>query len=285
MSEHMTGAIADSYSGPTKGKLTLVHLYPREMSIYGDFGNVRALQVRLQRHGYEVEVVAHHPGTPLREDADLVIGGGGQDSGQSRVEVDLGRNGDCLRALAADGVPMLVVCGMYQLFGNDFTTVGGRRLPGLGILDVTTTGGARRMIGPVVLDTAFGQMVGYENHSGRTVRGAGQAALGSVLFGNGNNGEDGTEGAVTGSVYGTYLHGPVLPVNPALTDELIRTAVDRQGNGGFQPEVLDDTLADQARGRQIERLLAGYDDGGSRVFPAPRDLARSAVKKVKELRR
>lgn len=276
-----TGAIAQTYTGPVKGALTLVHLYPREMSIYGDLGNTRALQVRLQRHGYEVEVVGHAPGEQLREDADLVVGGGGQDSGQARVEDDLARNGDTLRHLAKDGVPMLVVCGMYQLFGRDFTTVAGQRMPGLGILDVTTTGGAERMIGPVVIENCFGQMVGYENHSGRTLRGGAQDPLGTVLFGHGNDGRDKTEGAVRDAVYGTYLHGPVLPANPALTDTLIRFAVDRRVEGGFQPENLDDTMADQARTRQVERLLAGYDDGDGSVLPGPREVARRLLRRAR----
>ena len=262
------------FAGPSKGRLTLVHLYPREMSIYGDFGNVRALSIRARRHGYDVDVVAHHPGEEFPQAADLVLGGGGQDSGQARVEDDLKSIGPRLAELAAGGVPMLVVCGMYQLFGRDFTTVAGRRLPGLGILDVTTTGGTERMIGPVVVSTRFGDIVGYENHSGRTVRGEGQEPLGSVLFGRGNDGVDGTEGAVRDNVYGTYLHGPVLPANPAFSDELIRAAVERSG-ATFEPEILDDELADEARTRQIERLLSA----------APRSRLGSLTRALGGLRR
>ncbi len=270
----------------SKGRLTLVHLYPREMSIYGDLGNVRALSRRVRGHGYDVQVVAHHPGQEFPESADLVVGGGGQDSGQARVVDDLRRIGPRLVELAADGVPMLVVCGMYQLFGRDFTTVEGVRLPGLGILDVTTTGGSERMIGPVVVSTRFGDMVGYENHSGRTARGEGQQPLGSVLFGKGNDGVDGTEGAVRENVYGTYLHGPVLPANPALSDELIRAAVERSLGRPFEPMSCDDTLADEARTRQIERLLGAGEQAaasrlsrvvgvGSRVFGAVGRAGRS----------
>lgn len=243
-------------SGPTKGRITLVHLYPREMSIYGDLGNTRALATRLRRHRYEVDLVDHHPGEKLPSGAHLVVGGGGQDSGQARVEADLEVNGPLLKALAEDGTPMLMICGMYQLFGNDFTTVQGRRLPGLGILDVTTRGNEKRMIGPVVLGTEHGEVVGYENHSGSTTLGAGQQPFGTVRHGHGNNGTDGTEGAVRGHVYGSYLHGPLLPANPALTDALIKAAVDRALSRGFEPEELDDTLADEARTRQISRLLA-----------------------------
>lgn len=240
-----------------KGTIRLVHLYPREMSIYGDLGNTRALASRLGRHGYDVDLVEHHPGDELSAGAHLLVGGGGQDSGQARVEEDLERNGPMLKALAQDGTPMLMICGMYQLFGNDFVTVAGQRLPGLGILDVTTRGNAKRMIGPVVLDTDHGPVVGYENHSGTTTLGAGQAAFGTVRHGRGNNGKDGTEGARRHHVYGTYLHGPVLPANAAFADALVAAAVDRAFTRGFQPEELDDTLADEAQRRQIERLLSG----------------------------
>jgi lipid II isoglutaminyl synthase (glutamine-hydrolysing) len=237
-----------------KGAVHLVHLYPREMSIYGDLGNTRALAARIRRHGYSPVVHQHHPGTPFPEHAHLVLGGGGQDSGQVRVEDDLERIGDRLRELAAAGTPMLMICGMYQLFGNAFITVEGQRLPGLGILDVTTQGNAKRMIGPVVLDTEFGDVVGYENHSGSTTLGDGQAPFGRVRAGMGNNGTDGTEGARTGNVFGSYLHGPILPANPRFADALVGMAA-RVATGDFQPAQLDDRLADEARTRQVRRLV------------------------------
>ncbi len=244
-------------TGPSKGRITLVHIYPREMSIYGDLGNTRAMASRLRWHGYEVDQRDHHPGHEFPADAHLILGGGGQDSGQARVEADLDRNADTLRALAGDGCPMLMICGMYQLFGNAFITVEGQELPGLGILDVTTHGNPTRMIGPVVMSTRFGDVVGYENHSGSTVLGEGQEPFGRVAFGFGNNGKDGTEGAVTGNVYGTYLHGPILPANTALADGLLALAVERALSRPFEPGQLDDSIAEQARTRQITRLLTG----------------------------
>ncbi len=237
-----------------KGQIKVVHIYPREMSIYGDLGNTRALASRLRWHGYEPLVHQHHPGSDFPTDAHLVLGGGGQDSGQARVEEDLAQNADVLRALAADGTPMLMICGMYQLFGNAFITIEGDRLPGIGILDVTTTGNAKRMIGPVVLETAYGDVVGYENHSGATVLGRGQRPFGTVLSGLGNNGNDRTEGAVTGSVFGSYLHGPVLPANPAFADALIGLAVERALGEPFVPGDINDDLANEARTRQVRRL-------------------------------
>ncbi|HEY7718952.1 MAG TPA: cobalamin biosynthesis protein CobB, partial [Pedococcus sp.] len=218
-------------------------------------GNTRCLAARIRRHGYVPVVHQHHPGGEFPADPHLIVGGGGQDSGQVRVEADLERLADRLRELADAGVPMLMICGMYQLFGNAFITVEGTRLPGLGILDVTTQGNAKRMIGPVVLQTDFGEVVGYENHSGSTTLGAGQAAFGTVRSGFGNNGTDQTEGARTGNVIGSYLHGPILPANPALADALIGLAAERSTGRPFQPEVLDDAVADQARNRQVRRLV------------------------------
>jgi len=250
----MSSATSGSHPG-SKGQIKVVHIYPREMSIYGDLGNTRCLASRLRWHGYEPLVHQHHPGDDFPADAHLVLGGGGQDSGQARVQDDLAYNADVLRSLAADGTPMLMICGMYQLFGNAFITLDGERLPGIGILDVTTQGNAKRMIGPVVLDTVYGDVVGYENHSGSTELGPGQRPFGTVKSGMGNNGNDRTEGAVTGNVFGSYLHGPVLPANPTFADALIRLAVERALGEPFVPGAIDDELAVQARARQVHRLV------------------------------
>ncbi|WP_228386805.1 type 1 glutamine amidotransferase [Ornithinicoccus halotolerans] len=255
MSEQHTADLTGPPPGGSKGRVHLVHLYPREMSIYGDLGNTRCLAARLRWHGYEPVVHDHHPGAPWPERADLLVGGGGQDSGQIRVQDDLAAHADRLRQLVADGVPMLMICGMYQLFGQAFTTVEGTRLPGLGILDVTARGNAKRMIGPVVLETELGDVVGYENHSGSTELGPGQQPFGRVRHGSGNNGNDGTEGARTGNVIGSYLHGPLLPANPALADFLVGAAA-RRATGDFVPGDVDDTLAQEAHRRQVRRLLA-----------------------------
>ena len=253
--EPQDSAVVPDASREGKGAIHLVHLYPREMSIYGDLGNTRALAARIRRHGYSPVVHQHHPGSPFPEQAHLVVGGGGQDSGQVRVEADLEQIADRLRELASGGTPMLMICGMYQLFGNAFITVEGKRLPGLGILDVTTQGNAKRMIGPVVLSTDFGDVVGYENHSGSTTLGDGQAPFGTVRSGFGNNGTDRTEGARTANVIGSYLHGPILPANPALADALIGLAAERATGRPFEPETQDDGFADEARGRQVRRLV------------------------------
>src|SRR5437899_2308827 len=141
-------------------QIVIAHLYPRDMNIYGDIGNIIALTKRLEWRGYEVKVRAVEPGEPFDfAGVDIVFGGGGQDSGQLIVGEDLLRRGDDLRAMAADGVPMLVICGTYQLFGRGFTTLDGREIPGISVFRASTVGGSVRMIGNVVVDSRFGQLV------------------------------------------------------------------------------------------------------------------------------
>lgn len=216
-------------------ELVILSLYPRDMNIYGDRGNVLALERRVQAHGFVPRVVELNPGDALPDTIDLVIGGGGQDSGQGRVAADLALRAEEFRALADDGVPMLMICGLYQLFGHRFVTHTGDELSGIGVLDVETRGGSERMIGNIVLDSPeFGEIIGYENHSGVTTLGPGSQPLGRVTQGAGNNPTDGVEGARTGNVIGSYLHGSLLPKNPALSDFLIGEAARRRYSA-FEP--------------------------------------------------
>ena len=209
--------------------LRIAHLYPRDLNVYGDLGNVITLVKRLEWRGYRAEVLPVEAGRPMDfSSVDLVFGGGGQDSGQLVSAGDLLERGPELHRRVEDGVPILLVCGSYQLFGREFTTSDGRHVPGLGIFRSATVGGPHRMIGNIVLESPFGRLVGFENHSGRTVLDPGQEALGTVVQGFGNNGSSAEEGAVTGNAIGTYLHGPVLPKNPVLADHLLLTALRRR---------------------------------------------------------
>ncbi|HEY8827454.1 MAG TPA: glutamine amidotransferase [Jatrophihabitantaceae bacterium] len=226
--------------------MKLIHLYPREMNIYGDTGNVLVLRRRLQWRGLPVEVVAVSIGDPLPHDADILLGGGGQDAAQGEIGADFAGRGAELRAMADDGVVMLTICGTYQMLGHEFVTQEGRRIPGVGVLDVVTHGQAERLIGNNFVDTAdVGRLVGYENHSGLTELGPGVRPLGTTQSGRGNNGRDRSEGAVRDNVIGTYLHGPVLAKSPRFADELLRRALSRRGlDTDLEP--LDDTLPEQA---------------------------------------
>jgi lipid II isoglutaminyl synthase (glutamine-hydrolysing) len=226
--------------------ITLVHLYPREMNIYGDTGNVLVLRKRLEWRGLPVRVVPVNVGDPMPNDADILLGGGGQDAAQGEIGADFAARGAQLRAMADDGVVMLAICGSYQMLGHEFVTLEGRRIEGVGVLDVTTHGQAVRLIGNNYVDTPdTGRLVGYENHSGLTTLGPGARPLGRTQQGRGNNGKDGTEGAVRDNVIGTYLHGPVLAKSPQFADDLLRRAFARRGES-TDLEALDDSLPDLA---------------------------------------
>ena len=225
--------------------LTLVHLYPREMNIYGDTGNVLVLRRRLQWRGLDAKIVPVAVGDDIPTDADVILGGGGQDAAQGDIGADFLTKGATLAAMADDGVVMLAICGTYQMLGHEFLTKDGVRIEGTGVLDVTTTGSDTRLIGNHLIDTEFGRLAGYENHSGLTELGPGVVPLGRTVSGRGNNGHDLTEGAVRANVFGTYLHGPVLAKSARFADELLRRALVRQGSSG-DLEPLDDTLADTA---------------------------------------
>lgn len=226
--------------------LTIVHLYPAEMNIYGDMGNIIALRKRLEWRGYKVRIESVEIGkTSDLSKADIIFGGGGQDSGQLVVGPDLIRHSTELKQMARDGLPMLVVCGLYQLFGRGFITLEGQELPGIGVFEASTTGSSMRMIGNICIETKFGRLVGFENHSGQTELEQSQAALGRVVKGFGNNQHRVDEGAVSFNAIGTYLHGPLLPKNPVLADHIILTALKRRWNVQ-ELEPLDDTIELQA---------------------------------------
>lgn len=231
----------------------LLHLYPNEMNTYGDRGNLLTLVRRAEWHGLETVVHYHHAGDVLPKQVDLVLGGGGQDSAQADIQADILKIGDQLHELVDAGVPMLMVCGTYQLFGNRFVTNTGQEIKGIGVFDVETLGGVKRLIGNAAVQTTdFGTLYGFENHSGKTYLQGTQQPFGQLARGNGNNGEDKTEGARTNNAIGTYLHGPLLPNNPALADGLLKLALLSQG---VEPKFksLDDTLAAQTRANAARR--------------------------------
>jgi len=231
----------------------ILFLYPNEMNIYGDTGNAIVLQKRLAWRGFDAEIIFHHPGKPLAEKPDIIVGGGGQDSGQRKVFEDLLAIGDKLHDLADENVPMLLVCGLYQLFGHGFYTHDGDSMKGISIFNAETRATSQRLIGNITLDTKFGTLIGYENHSGQTKLLGDQQALGTVVKGFGNNAEEGHEGAVYRHVYGTYLHGSLLPKNPLFADALIAQALKNRGD--LTPLTpLDDHFASQARDKLLTRL-------------------------------
>ena len=238
--------------------IRILQLYPREMNIYGDWGNVLVLKQRLKWYGYNPVVGEYNAGDTFPEDVDILVGGGGQDSGQVVIQQDLQQLAPTLRALADDGLPMLVICGLYQLFGRFFRTHEGTLIPGIGILDLETHGGEERLIGNVLsVSDEFGEIHGYENHSGQTFLGPGVKPLAEIRKGEGNNTKDSTEGARYRNVVASYLHGSLLPKNPAIADFLIQQAAIRKF-GSFDPAPRsEEDLAELSKLSEMARQHAG----------------------------
>lgn len=245
--------------------MKICHLYPDLLDLYGDRGNIMALSVRSQWRGLESEVQMVSLGEPIDfQTLDILFIGGGSDREQSILVEDLMKREQELRAAIEDGLVVLAICGGYQLLGQYYQITDGTRIPGLGILDLWTIAGPKRLIGNVVVDCSGRQfplstlstLVGFENHSGKTFLGSGLQPLGKVLHGNGNNGEDGGEGVRYKNVFGTYLHGPLLPKNPHFADLLLELALARRGIS--EPlSLLDDQLEEMAHQTVVERILAG----------------------------
>ena len=217
------------------------------MNLYGDHGNILAIKRRCEWRGIKTNIIHYEPGDKFPDDVDIIFGGGGQDSGQSKIEADLQKIAPKLKNLVESGTPTLVICGLYQLFGNYFETSEGQKIEGTKIIDVKTVAGPTRLIGNITINTPeFGEVVGYENHSGLTYLGEGIQAFGTVISGAGNNGNDMTEGVKYHNCICTYLHGPILPKNPRITDFLILKALENKTGKTQKLEVLNDRIEQRA---------------------------------------
>lgn len=233
--------------------ITILHLYSNDMNIYGDHGNVLVLRQRLEWHGYKPQIIEYNSGDKFPDDIDIIVGGGGQDSGQTKIQTDLVAIGPKLCELANNGTPMLMICGLYQLFGKFFKTAEGEIIEGIGLLDIETFAKSERLIGNIITHSEqFGDIYGYENHSGQTYLGDKVSALGHVRLGAGNNTSDDSEGARYKNVIGSYLHGSLLPKNPAIADFLIEKAVIKK-YGEFSEGIIDDRFAELARKIALKR--------------------------------
>jgi CobQ-like glutamine amidotransferase family enzyme len=241
-----------------KKTFTVGWLYPDLMNIYGDRGNILTLLKRAEWRGFESRLVELGRGTTQQMDeVDIFFFGGGQDREQALVYQDLLEfKQPPLEQAVRNGAGVLAVCGGYQLLGHYYQTAEGELFPGIGMIDVKTEAGKKRFIGDVVIDTEIATLdpktlVGFENHSGRTFLGPKAKPLGKTRLGFGNNGSDGMEGCLQGTVLGTYLHGSLLPKNPHLADYLIRSALIRRGDDELSP--LDDSVELAAHERILQR--------------------------------
>jgi CobQ-like glutamine amidotransferase family enzyme len=252
-----------------RARLTVAHLYPEVMDLYGDTGNLLALRRRCEWRGIEIGIVRVGVGDAgLPADTDLVLIGGGQDTAQSLVARDLTRHAARIHELVEDAAALLAVCGGFQLLGRSYETVEQGILTGIGVFDAETVAGGGRIIGNVIVETAEQgpdtiavpagvELVGFENHAGLTLLGPDARALGVVVRGAGNDGGGRIEGAVRRNAVGTYLHGPVLPKNPVLADGLIAAALAHRYGTLETLEPLDDAEEHAAHRAAARRTRSG----------------------------
>lgn len=224
--------------------ISIAHLYPKLLNLYGDMGNVITLIKRCEWRGINVEFEQINTGDCIKNH-DLYFIGGGQDKQQEEVAQELYSHKDELTAQRDEGAVFLGICGGYQLFGHYYQPHDKNKLPGISLMDAYTIAGNKRFIGNVTVKTDFltpNTLVGFENHSGLTYLQGETKPLGIVSTGHGNNGKDGFEGARFKNVFGTYLHGSLLPKNPHFADMLISLALEKRYGHKIELEKLDDKL-------------------------------------------
>lgn len=237
-------------------KITIGHLYPDLLNLYGDRGNIQCLMKRCQWRGIEAETIAFEINDTIDfSKLDIVLLGGGSDREQMLVCSKLREiRQDFKEYVEQDGV-VIAICGGYQLLGNYYDTDQGK-IEGLELADMYTEQGEGRLISNIVLQSDLFDMpiVGFENHGGRTYINNNKP-LGKVLYGSGNDGKSGYEGIVYKNVIGTYLHGPLLPKNPQIADWLIQRALERKYEKKVNLEPLDDSQEKEANAYVYHRFV------------------------------
>ncbi len=227
-------------------KITIGHLYPDLLNLYGDRGNIACLMQRCIWRGIEAETIEFNTGDVIDfSKLDIVLLGGGSDREQAIVCKNLLEIQSQFKEYVEDDGVVIAVCGGYQLLGKYYKTDDGM-IEGLNLVDIYTEQEEGRLIDNIVLESPLADMpvVGFENHGGRTYINGNQP-FGKVLYGSGNDGKSGYEGVIYKNVIGTYLHGPLLPKNPQICDYLIQKALERK-YGSVQLSPLDDSQEKEA---------------------------------------
>ena len=235
-------------------KLTIGHLYPDLLNLYGDRGNIQCFRKRLEWRGIEAEVIPFLSGDEIDfSRLDIVLLGGGSDREQELVCGYLKNIRDDFKKYVEEGGVVLAVCGGYQLLGKYYKTRT-ETIEGLAILDITTEWEPERLVKNIILNSPLFDMpvVGFENHGGRTYIGD-HTPFGKVFFGYGNTGKSGYEGVVYKNVIATYLHGPLLPKNPQVCDYLLEQALKRKYGEDVRLEPLPDELERSANSYIADR--------------------------------
>ncbi len=238
-------------------KITIGHLYPDLLNLYGDRGNIACMMRRCLWRGIQAETIEFHMGDCVDfKELDIVLLGGGSDREQRIVCGELKKIQGQFQDYVEDTGVVIAVCGGYQLLGKYYRTDAGT-MEGLNLLDICTEQEEGRLIGNIILKSGLSKtpVVGFENHGGRTYLN-GCRPFGKVLFGAGNDGRSGYEGVVYKNVLGTYLHGPLLPKNPEICDYLLEKALERK-YGEVSLRKLDDRLERAANEFICRRFVKG----------------------------
>lgn len=256
-----------------KSSINICHLYPDLMDTYGDMGNITSLVKRCQWRNIKTTVTKITIADKLESGKfDIYFFGGGQDKQQELVAKDLKTKAKSLKNDIENGVVLLSICGGYQLLQNYFKTLKGELIPGIGLFDAHTVGSTTRMIGNLLIkinpqlqeeinrsyksatpNPPTSNLIGFENHSGKTYLSSSLKPLGTVIKGSGNNGEDQTEGAIYKNAFGCYLHGSLLPKNPHFADLLISKALKYQSQEK-KLKSLDDSVEWSAHKSVLEEI-------------------------------
>lgn len=236
--------------------ITIGHLYPDLLNLYGDRGNIQCMVKRLQWRGIDAKVKEFRLGDPIDfKELDIVLMGGGSDREQMIVCNKLREIQKDFKEYVEDDGVVLAVCGGYQLLGKYYQTSEGT-ITGLDLVDLYTEQKPERLIDNIVIKSDLFEMpvVGFENHGGRTFIGNNKP-LGKVLYGSGNDDDSGYEGVVYKNVIGTYIHGPLLPKNPQLCDWLLERALERKYKDLVELEALPDVEEKEANAYIYHRFV------------------------------
>ena len=242
--------------------LNIIHMFPDLLNLYGDKGNIECMRRRLTWRGFDVNITEHTSRSGSEnidmdidlDSAGIIFIGGGSDREQVIVSEKLLQRKAELTAYVERGGVLIAVCGGFQLLGNYYKTADGK-IEGLGILDIYTERSNKRLIGNVAIKSTLSPtpIIGFENHAGRTYIG-GHMPLGEVLSGRGNDGTSGEEGVLYKNVIATYLHGPLLPKNPALCDYALLKALQNKYPEITSLTALDDGIEASANEYMAKRM-------------------------------
>lgn len=234
-------------------RLTILHVYPRQMGVSGDRGNVTALVARAAAAGIDTEVLPYAPGDAVPTDADVVVIGNGPLSAMRSLGDDPARIAPALRSMRDTGVPIVAVGGGYDFATNEVAPTDGAPVRGFGVFDARAVRGADRRVNYFLLDSRYTgladdrRVAGFEDHATRIENADPSAVFADVVSGGGNQDGTATEGSVAGASFGTHTQGPLLPLNPHLTDAVLRAATARLGV---------DYAPDAARTRTVDEYAA-----------------------------